>query len=229
MKVLIISDGHGAVEQLDRLESIARESDMILFGGDFALDGDPSTGKPFMERLAALHDNVFSVCGNCDEPVFRDDLEEMDISVEASISYFNGLMLSGSGGGSIFTRTTVNERTDEELVSDLHLIRDSAGDDFAGSWDNLVLIVHNPPADTACDRITSGAHVGSPSIRAFIERYQPLLVVCGHIHESAAVDRIGKTVVVNPGALQDGAYALVEISGDSKKGFTLSEPALFRL
>ena len=45
---------------------------------------------------------------------------------------------------------------------------------------------------------------GSRAIRAFIARRQPRLVLSGHIHESPRVsssfrDRIGETVVVNPG------------------------------
>ncbi len=43
-------------------------------------------------------------------------------------------------------------------------------------------------------------HVGSKAIRKAIERYQPLLGLHGHIHESFASDRIGKTLVLNPGS-----------------------------
>ncbi|MEM3703267.1 MAG: metallophosphoesterase [Candidatus Bathyarchaeia archaeon] len=43
-------------------------------------------------------------------------------------------------------------------------------------------------------------HVGSVAIRKLIEKYQPLLGLHGHIHESYAEDRIGKTVVLNPGS-----------------------------
>ncbi len=67
-----------------------------------------------------------------------------------------------------------------------------------------VYVVHGPPRDTRCDMIASGAHVGSRALRGFIETHQPPLVLGGHIHESPRVsssfhDRIGRTVVVNPG------------------------------
>ena len=52
-------------------------------------------------------------------------------------------------------------------------------------------------------------HVGSTAVREFIEEAQPDICLCGHIHESRAVDRIGRTVVVNPGALAGGGYVLV--------------------
>jgi Icc-related predicted phosphoesterase len=43
-------------------------------------------------------------------------------------------------------------------------------------------------------------HVGSTAIRKLIEKYQPLLGMHGHIHESYAEDKIGSTVVLNPGS-----------------------------
>ncbi len=43
-------------------------------------------------------------------------------------------------------------------------------------------------------------HVGSTSVRKAIEEYQPILGLHGHIHESSGVDKIGKTLVMNPGS-----------------------------
>ncbi len=43
-------------------------------------------------------------------------------------------------------------------------------------------------------------HVGSTSIRKLIEKYQPILGLHGHIHESYASDKIGNTIVLNPGS-----------------------------
>ena len=79
-------------------------------------------------------------------------------------------------------------------------------------WKDLLHKSHNPPKDTNLDRTDSGAHVGSAGIRKFIEDCQPLLVVSGHIHESRGVDKIGRTRLVNPGALAEGFYAVAEIS-----------------
>lgn len=59
IKVLIISDGHGALDQLDALEPVIKEADLILFGGDFAEFGKPETGLPFLEHLVKMHDRIF--------------------------------------------------------------------------------------------------------------------------------------------------------------------------
>jgi Icc-related predicted phosphoesterase len=73
---------------------------------------------------------------------------------------------------------------------------------------------HAPPEDTACDRLRSGEHVGSTVIRAFVEREQPDLVLCGHIHESRGVDEIGRTRIANPGPVFSGHYAVVDVDDD---------------
>lgn len=229
MKVLIISDGHGATEQLDKLESVANTADLVLFAGDFARFGASETGLPFLERLAALHDRVFAVSGNCDEIDFRDTLEEYDLSIEGSLSYFNGLLFSGSGGALFHTGVTPNERSDGELVGDLALVAESVPEEALADgspWENLVLVVHNPPKDTALDCVGKDVHVGSPLVRKFIETYKPLLVISGHIHESFAVDRLGPTTLVNPGALAEGRYAVAEITGGKTQPFAVASVEL---
>ncbi len=42
--------------------------------------------------------------------------------------------------------------------------------------------------------------VGSTAVREAIERVQPLLSLHGHIHESAAIKRMGRTIAINPGS-----------------------------
>jgi Icc-related predicted phosphoesterase len=53
--------------------------------------------------------------------------------------------------------------------------------------------------------------VGSTVVRAFVEREQPQLVLCGHIHESRGTDEIGRTQIVNPGPVAAGHYAVVDV------------------
>lgn len=42
--------------------------------------------------------------------------------------------------------------------------------------------------------------VGSHSVRAAIDEYQPMLSLHGHIHESRGVVRLGRTLAINPGS-----------------------------
>ena len=62
-----------------------------------------------------------------------------------------------------------------------------------------VLVVHAPPRGVA-DRTAAGGSMGSTAIRAAIERVQPRLTVCGHIHDSwGQTGLIGATHVHNLG------------------------------
>ena len=211
MKFLVISDIHGNLENLDKLEPRFREADAVLFGGDFALFGHGETAKPALEKLLSKHEVIYAVLGNCDSPDFLDEIESADISVQRTIVFNDGYAVSGSGGGSRFTGETPFERTDEELVADFAVVDSSSGECASedGRWRNLMLIMHNPPKDTNCDVVPGGIHVGSASLRAFIEKRAPFLVVTGHIHESAAIDNIGSSVVINPGSLAEGKYGWV--------------------
>jgi uncharacterized protein len=77
----------------------------------------------------------------------------------------------------------------------------------------LIISAHCPPYNSGLDeapelddqlRPVSAGHaltpVGSTAVRAVIEKYQPVLSLHGHIHESRGVSRIGKTVCLNPGS-----------------------------
>ncbi|MGC8756840.1 MAG: metallophosphoesterase family protein [Caldisericaceae bacterium] len=80
---------------------------------------------------------------------------------------------------------------------------------------NAIFNFHCPPINTKIDlapkldknlRLVGGldgvkyVHVGSKSVRWAIEKYQPLLGLHGHIHESSGFETIGKTLCLNPGS-----------------------------
>jgi Icc-related predicted phosphoesterase len=79
-----------------------------------------------------------------------------------------------------------------------------------------VFNLHVPPYDTNLDiapelddtltpklSVTGGfkmVPVGSKAVRQAIEKYQPLVGLHGHIHESRSAQKIGKTLCINPGS-----------------------------
>ena len=78
-----------------------------------------------------------------------------------------------------------------------------------------LFISHAPPFHTSVDIVTNGQHVGSLAVREFIENYQPDVCITGHIHEGKGEDKIGRTVVINPGPIKNGGC--VEVF--EEKGF----------
>lgn len=81
--------------------------------------------------------------------------------------------------------------------------------------ENLVAVVHPPPVGTALDqapeiddefrvKFEAGGMlmigVGSIAVRRFVEERQPLIALHGHVHESQGVERLGRTICLNPGS-----------------------------
>jgi len=77
-----------------------------------------------------------------------------------------------------------------------------------------VFVPHAPPHASRLDRILLGKHVGSTSVRRFVEAFQPDVLVCGHIHESRGTDSLGRTQMVNCGAASHGHYAVIDLAED---------------
>jgi uncharacterized protein len=60
--------------------------------------------------------------------------------------------------------------------------------------------------------------VGSTSVRDAVQRFQPLLSLHGHIHESKGATRIGKTLALNPGSsYEEGILQAAIVNLDAKK------------
>ena len=59
-----------------------------------------------------------------------------------------------------------------------------------------IIIAHDPPYD-CLDMTSRNIKVGSKSVREYIEKREPKLWLCGHIHESFGVNNIGDTGVFN--------------------------------
>jgi len=125
---------------------------------------------------------------------------------------------------------TPREIEEPELVQRINAV-------FEGidTCEKVIFNMHVPPVDSTLDTcpqldtstdpptvITSGGEpvlfgAGSPAVRDAIERYQPLLSLHGHIHESRNVAKIGRTTAVNPGSeYGEGVLRgiIVSIAGD---------------
>jgi Icc-related predicted phosphoesterase len=82
----------------------------------------------------------------------------------------------------------------ETSIFSIHVPPYGSGLDIAPQLDKNLKPVLGPggaPVMIAC---------GSIAVREAIERYQPMLGLHGHIHESRGAYRIGKTLCLNPGS-----------------------------
>jgi len=100
----------------------------------------------------------------------------------------------------------------------------------SGNWRKVVCNFHCPPYGTKLDLAPKldknlkpvyslgnpiFANVGSTAVRQFLEKYQPLLSLHGHIHEGAGIEHIGKTTAFNPGSeYTSGVFKAVVVELD---------------
>ncbi len=81
-------------------------------------------------------------------------------------------------------------------------------------------ISHNIPNGTRLDKVIDkksyayGKHLGSTIARNFCTKFKPIVCVGGHVHEGKGKDKIGRTIVINPGY---GKKAQVLINFDVEK------------
>jgi Icc-related predicted phosphoesterase len=83
-------------------------------------------------------------------------------------------------------------------------------------------ITHNIPYNTKLDVVKDkksyayNKHLGSIIARNFCIKNKPIVCVGGHVHEGKGKDKIGKTLVINPG-YGPKAQVLIEIDGERVK------------
>jgi Icc-related predicted phosphoesterase len=160
------------------------------------------------ERLAGTPYQVYMSPGN-------DDHFEVDdvISNAATIVNANDrVLMVGEHEMATFAWTnptpwdTPREKPDEELEPMLEALIAQVKDKH-----KAIFNFHAPPYGYALDlapELTADliqaadrrVHVGSRAVARMIEKYQPLLGLHGHIHESRGVQKIKKTTIINPGS-----------------------------
>jgi len=205
MKILVLSDIHGRTDNMEKIRDTAGEADLVLVAGDISHFGGADNAERILYTLRTYNPHVKAVAGNCDNRQIEEYLEQENMLLDRRAYQFNGIRFIGLSGALPGPVRTPYE-TSEESIS--RLLGGVSGMDNGST----VLISHQPPFRTIADRAMKLHHVGSRSVRDWIEKNTPRLVVCGHIHESYGYKQLGPTHIVNPGAWKEGRYALVELS-----------------
>jgi hypothetical protein len=202
MKIVAMTDLHGNTSGIEGLADELAAADVVLLAGDLTNFGSRRDAARILNAVREHNDSVLAVHGNCDRPDVADYLSEEGISLHARSVERDGVVFLGLGGSLPAPAGTPSEYDEDELAAFLRQGAEGADDSLP--W---VLVSHQPAADTALDRVRGGRHVGSRSVRAFIERHEPLVCFSGHIHEADGTDTIGPTKLINPGPLRHGGYA----------------------
>lgn len=189
MKILAFSDLHlskGAAQSLVKASACA---DLVLGAGDFC------NHRKGLDEAMALLDGISApmviVPGNAES---ADELKRAarpgTTVLHGSGGTFGSLHVFGLGYGIPPTPFGDWSCDMTEADAQAHL-------DLCDSAD--ILLFHSPPKGVA-DLTSAGLSVGSIALRDAVQRLQPKLTVCGHIHDSWGVTgTIGRSHVANLG------------------------------
>jgi Icc-related predicted phosphoesterase len=182
------------------------------------------------ERLAGSGRACYVCPGN-------DDSEEIDEVIRRSkhvqlaegrvVSLDHDFSMISSGWSNITPWKTFRELPEPELAARIEGMIPAGLD-----MNHTIFNFHCPPYNSNLDLapeidenlnvIEAGRSlvpVGSTAVRDIILKYQPLLALHGHIHESKGTARLGKTLAINPGSLyEQGVLQGVLIELDRRKG-----------
>ncbi len=189
MKILAFSDLHLSRSRAAELVAASAEADLVLGAGDFCnMRQGLNEAMAMLDGIAAP---MIVVPGNAESDAEL-QLSALDGTtvLHGQGATINGLRIFGLGGG-------IPETPFGDWSFDLNEAQAKAALDSCDRVD--ILMTHSPPKGIA-DVTSNGVSVGSTAIRDAIERLQPSLAICGHIHDSwGQSGTIGKTQVVNLG------------------------------
>lgn len=198
---IVIGDIHGDTQNLNKIPDLA-DAEGLIISGDLTNEGGKNQAKEIIDQLSLPHIPILAQIGNMDLQEVDQLLERNNINLHRHERELTPeIAIFGVGGSTPTPMNTPTEFSESEYASWLKKEWEKAKD-----CPLTVLISHNPPKNTNCDIVGNGIHVGSSAVRDFIEEAQPDICICGHIHESKGVDKIGKTQIINPGAFTDGGY-----------------------
>jgi len=187
------------------------------------------------ERLRGTGISCYVTPGNDDRFIIDDALIQSDyvVNPEGRVVSIAGAYEMVSTGFSNFTPwKTQRELSEGELEKKI--------ENMAWNVKNMetcIFNLHCPPFDTLIDRapqldetlkvVTKSGEkvmipVGSVAARNVIKKYQPLLGLHGHIHESRGVEKLGRTLCLNPGSeYNEGILrgVIINLENDAVKNY----------
>jgi Icc-related predicted phosphoesterase len=207
VKLLLVSDLHYTLKQLDWVVSVADDFDLVVVAGD-SLDissivepaAQIAVVLEYLSRIAAKTAAV--ACSGNHDLDGDNDLDER---------YASWLVAAGKAGVLV---DGARLELDDVLITvcpwwDGPRTRDvvdrQLADDAAILGDRAWIWVYHAPPDASPTSWTGKRHYGDDALNAWIAQHHPQLVLCGHVHQAPFAenggwaDRLGSTWVVNAG------------------------------
>jgi Icc-related predicted phosphoesterase len=206
MRLLFVADLHYSLKQFDWLVAQAGDFDAAVIGGDLldlASDLDADVQIAIVERyFTRLQQKARLVVSSGNHDGDSRNAADESVAEWLRSSRTERIHVDGDGFELGDARITVCPWWDGQLAQaevEALLAREAAL--VRGPW----LWIHHAPPEGSRTSWTGRKFAGDTILRGWIERFQPTMVLSGHIHNSpfyeagSWIDRIGKTWVFNPG------------------------------
>lgn len=171
-----------------------------------------------------------AIPGNDDPPEICRVLEDNPWArnIDSRIEQFRGREFLGFGYSTPTPWHTFRELSEDDIAIRLGELASRLAEP-----EQAIAVIHVPPVDTGLDmaaelvRDPDGSlretgygetAIGSLEVRRFVERVQPLALLCGHCHTARGIKQLGRTVCVNAGsASHRGVLYAVLLAFDAEK------------
>lgn len=181
---------------------IEYKPDLVVICGDITHFGTVTWAKDFLDRIPIT---TLAIPGNCDPTNMMSAIvESKAIALHAKKVEIEGYKFIGFGGSDPTPFNTPFEFSEEEIFESLDRIME----------EKVILVAHAPPYGHIDYHPIKG-HLGSKSIAKIVHKYEPVLVLSGHIHEARGVE-YGSTIFVNPGPAMHNYAAVIELGDEIK-------------
>jgi uncharacterized protein len=195
MKLLIFTDTHGDMRALKTLIKKSRDVDAVICAGDMSIF--ERNLKDIIIQFRKFKKPVFVIPGNHEGNESLSEVcsdEETIFNVHKAAIGMDNLLVVGHGGGGFVENSPEFRSISEMLGKQIQKHRKEYKSAIS------VLLTHQPPYNTKLDTIYEGMKTGNKDYRKFIRRFNPNLVVCGHIHETfGKKETLKNTLMMNPG------------------------------
>ncbi len=204
MKIISFGDIHEDYSNLIPLKNELANADLVIVTGDLTNFNGRIEAEKVIEEIMKYNENILAQLGNLDQLEVNDYLTEKGINLHRNGFIRDDIGIFGVGGSNPTPFNTPTEFSEDEIETFL-----LEGIDKVREAKFKIMVPHMPPKDTKLDVISTGAHVGSQSVRNFILKHKPDISLSGHIHEARGSDTIENTVVFNAGMFREGGYVII--------------------
>ena len=98
MKITVLSDIHGKIENIEKISGELTESDLVLICGDITHFGKGKEAQQVITKIVKFQPNILAVTGNCDYPEVEHFLLKEGISLTKQSTIFEGVGFVVLGG-----------------------------------------------------------------------------------------------------------------------------------